>query len=138
MSPYLAEFLGTAILILLGATGMVVGVLNSYDRFAAFAISPFFWNVVIILGLILLLLGLLAGVFSFITVFGSILSSVPIVAVALASGPTGFSLSTGLAMLGWIVGIHFPAVAQAVVDVVDQMGQRDRQRQVEQPGCDER
>jgi putative peptidoglycan lipid II flippase len=36
------------ILIMLGATGMVVGVLNSYDRFAAFAISPFFWNVVII------------------------------------------------------------------------------------------
>lgn len=36
------------ILIVLGATGMVVGVLNSYDRFAAFAISPFFWNVAII------------------------------------------------------------------------------------------
>ncbi|HEX6838200.1 MAG TPA: AI-2E family transporter [Polyangia bacterium] len=52
------------------------------------------------------LLGMLAGVFSFIPVFGSILSSVPIVAVALASGPHGFSLSTGLAMLGWIVGIH--------------------------------
>ncbi|HEY7122117.1 MAG TPA: murein biosynthesis integral membrane protein MurJ [Solirubrobacterales bacterium] len=42
------------ILILLGATGMVVGVLNSYDRFAAFAISPFFWNVVIIIVLVLL------------------------------------------------------------------------------------
>ncbi len=42
------------ILIMLGATGMVVGVLNSYDRFAAFAISPFFWNVVIILVLVLL------------------------------------------------------------------------------------
>src|SRR6266511_211338 len=28
------------ILIMLGATGMVVGVLNSYDRFAAFALSP--------------------------------------------------------------------------------------------------
>jgi putative peptidoglycan lipid II flippase len=42
------------ILILLGATGMVVGILNSYDRFAAFAISPFFWNVVIILVLVLL------------------------------------------------------------------------------------
>src|SRR3954464_14115038 len=36
------------ILILLGTTGMVVGILNSYDRFGAFAISPFFWNVVII------------------------------------------------------------------------------------------
>jgi putative peptidoglycan lipid II flippase len=42
------------ILIMLGVTGMVVGVLNSYDRFAAFAISPFFWNVVIILVLVLL------------------------------------------------------------------------------------
>jgi predicted PurR-regulated permease PerM len=52
------------------------------------------------------LLGMLAGTFSFIPVFGSILSSVPIVAVALASGPKGFSLSTGLGMLGWIVGIH--------------------------------
>ena len=29
-------------------TGMVVGVLNSYDRFGAFAIAPFFWNVAII------------------------------------------------------------------------------------------
>jgi putative peptidoglycan lipid II flippase len=42
------------ILIMLGATGMVVGILNSYDRFAAFAISPFFWNVVIIAVLVLL------------------------------------------------------------------------------------
>jgi len=36
------------ILVLLGVTGMVVGVLNSYDRFWVFAISPFFWNVAII------------------------------------------------------------------------------------------
>jgi putative peptidoglycan lipid II flippase len=36
------------ILIMLGATGMVVGVLNSYDRFGAFAISPIFWNLAII------------------------------------------------------------------------------------------
>jgi putative peptidoglycan lipid II flippase len=42
------------ILIMLGVTGMVVGVLNSYDRFAAFAISPFFWNVAIIAVLVLL------------------------------------------------------------------------------------
>jgi putative peptidoglycan lipid II flippase len=33
---------------MLGVTGMVVGILNSYDRFGAFAISPFFWNVAII------------------------------------------------------------------------------------------
>ncbi len=36
------------ILVLLGLTGMVVGVLNSHDRFGVFAISPFFWNVAII------------------------------------------------------------------------------------------
>jgi putative peptidoglycan lipid II flippase len=36
------------ILLMLGVTGMVVGVLNSYDRFGVFAISPFFWNVAII------------------------------------------------------------------------------------------
>ncbi len=36
------------ILILLGLSGVVVGILNSYDRFGAFAISPFFWNVAII------------------------------------------------------------------------------------------
>jgi putative peptidoglycan lipid II flippase len=36
------------ILVLLGLSGMVVGVLNSYDRFAAFAISPLFWNIAII------------------------------------------------------------------------------------------
>jgi len=36
------------ILVLLGVTGMVVGVLNSYDRFGALAVSPFFWNIAII------------------------------------------------------------------------------------------
>jgi len=36
------------ILILLGISGVVVGILNSYDRFGAFAISPLFWNVTII------------------------------------------------------------------------------------------
>jgi putative peptidoglycan lipid II flippase len=42
------------ILILLGVSGIVVGILNSYDRFGAFAISPFFWNVAIILALVVL------------------------------------------------------------------------------------
>jgi putative peptidoglycan lipid II flippase len=37
------------ILILLGISGVVVGILNSYDRFGAFAISPLFWNLAIIL-----------------------------------------------------------------------------------------
>jgi predicted PurR-regulated permease PerM len=54
-----------------------------------------------------LLLGAVAGVMSFIPVFGSILSSVPIVVVALASGPDGISISTGVGVLAWIVGIHF-------------------------------
>jgi predicted PurR-regulated permease PerM len=53
-----------------------------------------------------LLLGLVAGMMSFIPVFGSILSSVPIVAVALTSGPSGVDLPKGLAVLGWILGIH--------------------------------
>jgi putative peptidoglycan lipid II flippase len=42
------------ILILLGASGIVVGILNSYDRFGAFAISSFFWNVAIIIALVIL------------------------------------------------------------------------------------
>jgi putative peptidoglycan lipid II flippase len=42
------------ILILLGASGVVVGVLNSYDRFGAFAISPLFWNLTIILLIVVL------------------------------------------------------------------------------------
>ncbi len=42
------------ILILLGISGVVVGVLNSYDRFGAFAISPLFWNLTIILVLVVL------------------------------------------------------------------------------------
>ncbi len=42
------------ILVMLGTTGMVVGILNSYDRFGALAISPFFWNVAIVAVLVLL------------------------------------------------------------------------------------
>jgi putative peptidoglycan lipid II flippase len=42
------------ILVLLGVSGIVVGVLNSYDRFSAFAISPLFWNLAIILVLVVL------------------------------------------------------------------------------------
>ncbi len=36
------------IVILLGISGVVVGVLNSYNRFAVFAIAPLFWNLAII------------------------------------------------------------------------------------------
>ena len=42
------------ILVLLGVSGIVVGILNSYDRFGAFAISPLFWNLSIILALVVL------------------------------------------------------------------------------------
>jgi putative peptidoglycan lipid II flippase len=43
------------ILILLGISGVVVGILNSYDRFGAFAIAPLFWNLTIIVVLVLLI-----------------------------------------------------------------------------------
>ena len=33
---------------MLGLSGVVVGVLNSYNRFAVFAIAPLFWNLAII------------------------------------------------------------------------------------------
>jgi len=36
------------ILLMLGVSGLVVGILNSYERFAVFAIAPFFWNLAII------------------------------------------------------------------------------------------
>src|SRR6187431_2863681 len=42
------------ILVLLGVSGIVVGILNSYDRFGAFAISPLFWNLSIIVVLVVL------------------------------------------------------------------------------------
>jgi putative peptidoglycan lipid II flippase len=42
------------ILVLLGISGFVVGILNSYDRFAAFALAPLFWNVAIIAVLVAL------------------------------------------------------------------------------------
>jgi putative peptidoglycan lipid II flippase len=42
------------ILVLLGLSGLVVGVLNSYERFAAYALAPLFWNVAIIAVLVAL------------------------------------------------------------------------------------
>jgi putative peptidoglycan lipid II flippase len=41
------------IVALLGVTGIVVGILNSYDHFTVPAISPVFWNVAIIVGLVI-------------------------------------------------------------------------------------
>ena len=52
-----------------------------------------------------LLLAGLASVMSLIPIFGSVLSSVPIVTIALvASG--GFDIKRGLYVLAWIIGIH--------------------------------
>jgi predicted PurR-regulated permease PerM len=52
-----------------------------------------------------LLLAGIASVMSLVPIFGSILSSVPIVAIALISSGT-FDLKQGLFVLGWIIGIH--------------------------------
>lgn len=54
-----------------------------------------------------LLLGLIAAVMSLVPIFGSIVSSIPIVGIALVSGEHGIDLVRGLFVLGWIVGIHF-------------------------------
>jgi predicted PurR-regulated permease PerM len=54
-----------------------------------------------------LILGVVAGLMSLIPIFGSILSSVPIVIVALVSGDEGIDVFRGLAMTLWIIGIHF-------------------------------
>ena len=41
------------IVLLLGLSGIVVGILNSYEHFTVPALSPVFWNIAIILGLVL-------------------------------------------------------------------------------------
>jgi len=54
-----------------------------------------------------LILAIVAGLMSLIPIFGSILSSVPIVLVALVSGDSGIDAFRGVAMTLWIIGIHF-------------------------------
>ncbi len=54
-----------------------------------------------------LILSVVAATMSLIPIFGSILSSIPIVFSALVSGDAGLDLARGLAILAWIVGIHF-------------------------------
>ncbi len=54
-----------------------------------------------------LLLSMVAGIMSLIPIFGSILSSIPIVALALVSAEQGIDLWKGIAILLWILGIHF-------------------------------
>ncbi len=53
------------------------------------------------------LLAVVAAVLSLIPIFGSILSSVPIVLAAFVSNKHGVDLIKALAILGWIIGIHF-------------------------------
>ncbi len=54
-----------------------------------------------------LILGVVAALLTLIPIFGSILSSVPIVIVALVSGDAGVDVIRGLAIGLWIIGIHF-------------------------------
>ena len=54
-----------------------------------------------------LILGVVAALLTLIPIFGSILSSVPIVIVALVSGESGVDVIRGLAIGLWIIGIHF-------------------------------
>jgi predicted PurR-regulated permease PerM len=52
-----------------------------------------------------LLLAAIAATMSLVPIFGSILSSVPIVAIALISSGT-FDIAQGIKVLAWIIGIH--------------------------------
>src|SRR6185436_8507129 len=54
-----------------------------------------------------LILAVVAGLMSLVPIFGSILSSVPIVIVALVSGDSGIDIVRGVAITLWIIGIHF-------------------------------
>jgi len=53
------------------------------------------------------ILSVLAAILSLIPIFGSILSSIPVVLAAIVSGDAGIDVARGLFMLAWIVGIHF-------------------------------
>ncbi len=54
-----------------------------------------------------LILAVVAALLTLIPIFGSILSSIPIVLVALVSGDEGVDVVRGLAIGLWIIGIHF-------------------------------
>ena len=54
-----------------------------------------------------LILSMVAAIMSLIPIFGSILSTIPIVLAALVSGDEGIDLTRALFSLGWIVGIDF-------------------------------
>jgi predicted PurR-regulated permease PerM len=52
------------------------------------------------------LLGMLAGMFSLIPIFGTIISSLPIVIIALVSSGEGLTFGPAIGILAWIAGIH--------------------------------
>ena len=54
-----------------------------------------------------LILATVAGLMSLIPIFGSILSTFPIVVAALVSSAHGLDVVRAVAMVGWIIGIHF-------------------------------
>lgn len=54
-----------------------------------------------------LILACVAGMMSLIPIFGSILSTFPIVLAAMVSSDHGIDIFRALAMTGWIIGIHF-------------------------------
>lgn len=54
-----------------------------------------------------LILAFVAALMSLIPIFGSILSTIPIVMAALVSGESGIDIVRAVAMVGWIIGIHF-------------------------------
>ncbi len=54
-----------------------------------------------------LILAFVAAAMSLIPIFGSILSTFPIVLAALVSGESGLDFVRAVAMVAWIVGIHF-------------------------------
>jgi len=54
-----------------------------------------------------LILAFVAAMMSLIPIFGSILSTIPIVLAALVSGKAGIDVFRGVVMVAWIVGIHF-------------------------------
>ncbi len=52
------------------------------------------------------LLALMAGAFSLIPIFGTIISSIPIIIIALVSSGNGLAFGPAVGMLAWIAGIH--------------------------------
>lgn len=53
-----------------------------------------------------LLLGILATVMSLVPIFGTIISSIPIIVIALLSAEEGVAMGKATAILAWIAGIH--------------------------------